>query len=415
MHDRQRAGRLDALRQVHGILAELLGGGRARVLVLAGMATFFVSFDSAVLVLALPAIASDFHTSVPALSGLGSALALGTIAGLPLAILADRRGRRLILVVTVAGFSITNLASAWSPSLAWLAGSRAVAVCFETVASVTAIALVVEEVREEMRGLAVSWLAVVAGAGMGLTTLLYPLLAPNWRALYLIGGSGLVGALVLAALLREGRTWSAAVAGGDRPRLPLRVLLQPPWRARLAVAAGAAALSSLLYEPAGVLVALFGSRALGLGPPAISAVTVVAGLASVPAFVVGGRLSDRYGRRWLAVGLGIVATAFTAVTFSGTQAAYWAGNVLWSVAASTSVPVVGAWYAELFPTRARATSEAAGGVAGAVGGLVGFQLIGQLQPRLGLGLGLMALGAGALLASVLLALLPETRGAPLEP
>lgn len=388
--------------------------GALRALALAGLAAFFVSFDSAVLVLALPAIAADFRTPVADLSRLGSALALGTLAALPVAMQADRLGRRRLLVVSVAGFSLANLASAWSPSLAWLAASRVAAVGFETVAGGTATALVVEEVGPDQRGLAVAAITVAAGAGTGLTTLLYPLLAPDWRALYLIGGSGVVGAAVLALLLRESRTWAASVAGVP-PRLPLRVLLEPTWRPRLAVVAASAALGALLYEPAGLLSALFGSRELGLSPALISAVTVVSGLASVPAFLAGGRLSDRLGRRRLAAGLGVLTALAAAATFAGGRAAYWAGSIVWSVLASASVPVLGAWYGELFPTRARATSEAVGSVAGAVGGSAGFQLVAALQPTLGLGHGLAVPAAAALLASALLLLLPETRGAPLPP
>jgi len=392
----------------------LLSSPAVRALALAGLAAFFVSFDSAVLVLALPAISADFRTPVAGVDRLGSALALGTLAALPIAMQADRLGRRRLLVLAEAGFSLANLASAWSPSLGWLAASRVVAVCFETVAAGTATALVVEEVAPGRRGMAVAAITVAAGAGTGLTTLLYPVLAPNWRALYLIGGSGLVGAAVLAALLRESRAWTASVAAGV-PRLPLRMLLEPPWRARLAVVALSAALGALLYQPAGLLSALFGSRELGLSPTLISAVMVVSGLASVPAFLAGGRLSDRLGRRRLGAGLGLLTAVATAIAFAGGQPAYWAGNVVWSVLASASVPVLGAWYAELFPTRARATSEAVGSVAGALGGAAGFQLVAVLQPWLGLGRSLFLPAAAAVAASGLLLLLPETRGEALSP
>ncbi|HXM55951.1 MAG TPA: MFS transporter [Candidatus Dormibacteraeota bacterium] len=392
-----------------------LTGLAVRPLALAGLAAFFVSFDSAVLVLALPAIAADFRTPVADLGRLGSALSLGTLAALPVAMQADRVGRRRLLVLAVAGFSLANLASAWSPSLGWLAASRVVAVCFETVAGGTATALVVEEVAPGQRGLAVAAITIAAGAGTGLTTLLYPLLAPDWRALYLVGGAGLAGAAVLAWLLPESRAWTASMAAGAPPRLPLRVLLEQRWRPRLAVVAAAAALGALLYQPAGLLSALFGSRELGLSPTLISAVTVVSGLASVPAFLAGGRLSDRLGRRRLGAGIGLLTALATAATFAGGQPAYWAGNVAWSVLASASVPVLGAWYGELFPTRARATAESVAAVAGAVGGAAGFQLVALLQPALGLGHSLAAPAAAALLGAGLLLLLPETSGEALAP
>lgn len=382
------------------------------MLSLAGLAAFFVSFASAVLVLALPAIAADFRSSVPALTDLGSALAAGTLAALPISMLVDRLGRRRLLVVSVAAFSLANLASAAAPSLAWLAAARVVAVCFETVASSATIALVIEEVAPDRRGLAVAAVTVAAGAGTGLTTLLYPLLAPHWRQLYLAGAAGLVAALVLALLLPESRAWTAAVEV-ERRVAALRLLWQQPWRPRLLTLAASGALGALFYSPAGLLVALFGSRQLGLSPTLISATVVVAGVASIPAFLVGGRLSDQLGRRLPAVALSILATCFAAFTFLDGQVGYWTGNVGWSVLASASVPVLGAWYGELFPTRARATSESAGAVAGALGGVVGFQVVGLLQPRVGLAPALAGLAAGALAGAGLLFRLPETRGEPL--
>ena len=370
------------------------------------MAAFFVSFDGYVMVLALPAISSDFHASVPALADLGSVFALGTVVGLPIAMLADRLGRRRLLAVAVAGFSLANLASAAAPGLWWLAGIRAGAVTFETVAASVATALVVEEVNADLRGLAVAGLAIAAGAGGGLTTLLYPLLAPHWRWLYLLGSPGLVFAVALARWLPESRAWAAV----RHERVPIAVLLRPPWRARLLLVAGSAALGAVLYEPAGLLVAFFGSRNLGLGPAAISAVVVVSGLASIPAFPLGGRLSDRWGRRRLAAGLTLTTALFAAGTFAGTTALYWVGNVLWSVLASASVPVIGAWTGELFPTRARATSEAAAALAAAIGGVAGLQLVGLLQPRVGLGTGVAAVATAAVVGAALLLLLPETAG-----
>lgn len=385
---------------------------QVRVLALAGLAVFLVSFDSSVLVLALPAIASELHSAVPALTDLGSALALGSLAAVPLSMLADRLGRRRVLAAAVAGFSAANLASAAAPSLAWLTAARAVAACFETVAASAATALVIEEMPAARRGLGIAAIIVMAGAGIGLTTVLYPLLAPHWRPLYLAGSAGLVAALVLAAFLPESRAWAAVAA---ERAVAVRLLGTRPWRGRLLVVALAAAMGSLLFAPAGLLVALFASQELRFEPAAISAVFVVSGLASIPAFPLGGALSDRVGRRGTSVVLSALTACFAAATFTGSGAGYWAGSLLWSVLASAASPALGAWYGELFPTRARATSQSMGAAAGALGGVVGFQLVGALQPHLGLGRSLMATAAGALLAAGMLLLLPETRGEPLPP
>src|SRR6266700_4524166 len=95
-----------------------------RTLVWAGLAVVLTAFDGSVLVLALPAIANDFHARVPALADLGSVLALGGLGALPLATLADRFGRRRLIAIGVGGFSIANFASAFAPTLVALAVLR---------------------------------------------------------------------------------------------------------------------------------------------------------------------------------------------------------------------------------------------------------------------------------------------------
>jgi MFS family permease len=365
-----------------------------------------VSFDGSLLVLALPAVAADFHAGVPALANLASLLQVGVVIGLPLAVLSDRLGRRRMLALAVAGFSIADVASAAAPSLLWLALARTLAVAFETVAASVATALVVEESPAAGRGVAVAALTLAGGAGAGLTTIAYPLIAPNWRLLYLAGAAGLVAAAVMAAALPESRAWTASAA----EVAPVTRLWRPPWRRRLAVVLAVAALGGLLYDPAGVFVALFASRELGLGPGAISAVYAASGIVAIPAILLGGYLSDRHGRRLPGTCLAALAAISTAVTFSGTRPAFVAGNLAWSGLGSAAGPVISAWFGELFPTRSRASSLGLDAVAGAVGAVAGLQLLSVLEPRVGLGPGILAAGAAALAGAFLLLALPETRG-----
>src|SRR5437870_9967109 len=129
---------------------------RQRVtLIWVGVAVVLSGFQGSILILALPAIASDYHASIPALSGLGSILALGTLGALPLAALADRFGRRRLIAVGVAGFSLVNFGSAFVPSLADLAFLKLFAVCFEVLVVGVASALIVEEAPSVRRGQAV--------------------------------------------------------------------------------------------------------------------------------------------------------------------------------------------------------------------------------------------------------------------
>jgi predicted MFS family arabinose efflux permease len=386
-----------------------LDARQQQTLLWAGLAVVLTAFDGSVLVLALPAIASDFHARVPALSNLGSVLALGGLAALPLATLADRFGRRRLIAAGVAGFSIANFASSFAPSLEALALLRLVAVCFELLVAGVATALIVEEAPPGRRGQAVSVLAVLSGAGTGVTVLAYPLVAPHWRWLFIAGGIGLLAAPVIWRRLPEGRVWQRARLSGSA----LRLLLTPPWRRRLILIAATTALVAVLLQPAGLLFTLFASQVLHLSPIGISELIVASGLAGAASYVAGGFLSDRYGRRVPAASLTGATAISASLSFATGTPGFVAGNVLWSSFASAATPVLGTWSAELFPTRARATAQLSSSVAAAAGSVVGLQAVGVLSQSIGLGRSLVLAGVVALAGAALLLLLPETRGAAL--
>ena len=380
-----------------------------RTLIWAGIAVVLTAFDGSVLVLALPAIAGDFHARVPALSNLGSVLALGSIGALPLATLADRFGRRRLIAIGVAGFSVANFSSAFAPSLEALALLRLVAVCFEVLVGGVATALIVEEAPPGRRGQAVSVLAVLSGIGTGITVLAYPVVAPHWRWLFLAGGVGVVAAPLIWAKLPEGRVWQGVRLSGSA----LRLLVAPAWRRRLIVIAATTALLAVLLEPAGLLFTVFASQVLHLSPTAISELIVASGVAGAASYVAGGFLSDRFGRRIPGTALTGATAVAASLSFATGTPGFVTGNVLWSSFASAATPVLGAWSAELFPTRARATAEALSSLAAAVGSVAGLQAVGLLSQSVSLGTALGLTGVIAFVGALLLLLLPETRGAPL--
>jgi len=380
-----------------------------RTLTWAGLAVVLTAFDGSVLVLALPAIASDFHARTPALSNLGSVLAIGALGALPLAALADRFGRRRLIAIGVAGFSIANFASGLAPSLEALALLRLVAVCFEALVGGVATALIVEEAPAGRRGQAVSVLALLGGLGTGITVISYPLLAPHWRWLFLAGGIGAVVAPVIWFRLPEGRTWLGAHVSGSA----LRLLMQPGWRRRVVVIAAMTALLAVLLEPASLLFTVYASDLLRLSPAAISVLIAISGVAGAASYLAGGYLTDRFGRRAPAIVLTLATVVATSLSFATATVGFYVGNVLWSSFASASAPVFGAWTAELFPTRARATAELTAAVAAAVGSVAGLQAVGYLTPSAGLGRAIELCGVAALAGTLLLFLLPETKQTPL--
>jgi MFS family permease len=375
----------------------------------AGLAVVLTAFDGSVLVLALPAISRDFNANTPALSDLGSVLALGSLGALPLSTLADRFGRRRLIAVGVAGFSVANFLSAFAPSLPVLAVLRLVAVCFEILVGSVATALFVEEAPVALRGRAVSVLALLTGLGAGITVVAYPIVAPHWRWLFIAGGAGALLAPFIWSRLPEGSTWLRAQVTASA----LRLLFDTPWRRRILLFAAVTVLASVLFEPAGLFYTLFASGSLHLSPAAISTLIVVSGVTGATAYLAGGFLTDRFGRRGPAIALTLATVVAASLSFVTGVPGFLIGNVLWSVFSSASTPVYGAWSAELFPTRARATAEAGLAVAAAVGSITGLQLVGLFAQQAGLGRAIAESGLVAVAGALLLFGVPETKQGPL--
>ena len=383
---------------------------RQRVtLIWAGLAVVLSGFEGSILILALPAIARDFHAGTTALSGLGSVLALGTLGALPLATLADRFGRRRLIAIGVAGFSLVNFGSAFVPSLADMAFLKLFAVCFEVLVVGVATALIVEEAPSARRGQAVSILALLSGLGTGITVIAYPIIAPHWRWLFLACGIGLPLSPLIWWLLPEGKTWQGVRVTGSA----LRLLMQSPWRRRILILAAMFALLAVLLEPAGLLYTVYASAVLRWSAAEISILIVVSGIVGAASYLAGGYLTDRYGRRGPAIALTVATAAATSLSFATAAVGFFVGNVLWSGFASAATPVFGAWSGELFPTRARATAEAAIALAGAAGSIAGLQAVGYLAGSAGLGGAIELGGVAAVAGALLLFLLPETKQQPL--
>jgi MFS family permease len=380
-----------------------------RVLLLAVLVGTLVDFDGTVLYLALPAIAADFHAEVTQLTQAISVLALGSAFAVPLAAMADRRGRRFTLTLAAAGYSAGSLLSGLAPTLLWLAFARLLAVAFASAAAALALTLVVEAAPPGRRSLLVTALSFGAGAGAGITAILYPLLAPHWRYLYFLGGLGFLVAAAVWRWLPESRVWQEA-SRGERPG---RLLLRPEWRGRLAIIAVSGALSWVAFEPGGIFGALYATTYLHFSPYLVSAVLFSSAPLAIPGYLLGGWLSDRRGRRLPGVGFWTLSAVLAALTYAGGAVAFWTGNAAWVFVDGAAAPILGAWFAELFPTRARATSQAVATVAGSVGGVAGLQLVGQLAPRFGLARSLVVLCAAAVVGALLLIALPETGGKPL--
>ncbi len=148
----------------------------------------------------------------------------------------------------------------------------------------------------------------------------------------------------------------------------------------------------------------------------ISVFSLVCGTLGGVGVLIGGRLADLRGRRLVAavgVGGGIVTTVALYVARGWPL---WAWGVADSVLGYAVAPALGVYGPELFPTWLRSRATGVVGIAYAAGGVVGLVTVGVLSDHFGTfgpAFALLALGPAALVVLIVVAY-PETARRPLE-
>jgi MFS family permease len=148
-------------------------------------------------------------------------------------------------------------------------------------------------------------------------------------------------------------------------------------------------------------------------------ITVFTVLTATPAgigIVVGGRLADLRGRRLV----GAVAVAggvgLTVLMYLSHGWPLWAWSVIASIIGGASIPALGVYGPELFPTSLRGRANGLISALGRIGSVVGLVAAGVLAKKLGSlspALAILAVGPAALAVLILVAY-PETAGKELE-
>ncbi len=308
--------------------------------------------------------------------GLGlSTLRAASLLALPLASLADRRGRTAVLRrALVAGLLVTALA-ALSPAywffVACFAVARPLLGATTTLVQVVTVELSIRAHR--MRLLA----AMTAGTaiGSGLSALLHGLIrgTDSFRWLFAL-------ALVPLALVAPwtGRLPEPRVRPGEHPMAHLGEVGHEAAGSVVRVAVVAFVIG-VATGPAGGFTFVYGEGVLRMLPRSVSLLVVVSGAAGLVGLVAGARLSATLGRR-AAVAVGTLVTALaSAYAYSGGRGAFVAGYVVGIGAGGILAPSMAALATEVFSHRYRATAAGWISVAGVAGAVAGFALFGYVS------------------------------------
>ncbi len=364
-------------------------------------------------------VAKTFHASNGELGGALAITRLGALIALVAAGLADRVGRRKILLGSVLGVCIASGLSAIAPNFVIFTASQTlVRACVNAALVVGGIA-VIEEAPEGARAFAASMLALAAGAGYALSVILLPIADVGpwaWRVAFAVAGLMALLVPVLRRNLEETRRFERlARRSGERGRV--REVFDQAYGRRLALLAAVGFLSNVFSAPSGQL----GNRYLRddrhFSNSSIALFKgVTNGVPGIIGIVLAGRLAESRGRRPVAIVGLFVGTALTMIFFLGSGPVIWIASTFAIVAGASGTLSVGTMDAELFPTEVRGTANALLLVCSVAGSAVGLVLAGQLSDAIGdLGIAIAICGVAPLLAALfLLPRLPESQGRALD-
>jgi len=396
-----------------------------RILRLVALGIVFENYDIGLVNSALPQIAPDLGISEAQTGYYTGAVRLGGLASLLLIPLADIIGRRRVFLLALIGMSLGTFLTAFVQTPWQFVAVQVVTRAFMLTGATVAVVILVEEFPASQRGSAIGLLSMLGGLGYGLGALFYAFVEDlpfGWRALYAAGAAPLLLMPFFRRSLAETRRFERHSAErGARVVTGLRDWLAPfvdlvrshPRRAIVVGAAGLfASMASIAFFQ---YTSYFVQKMHGWSPGHYTLLLFGAGALGVFGNVLGGRGSDRLGRRGVGFVCLALAPLFAFAFFQGPEAALVPAWGLFVLCMSAGDVIVRAFAAELFPTGQRGTSS---------GILIGVQAIGFGSGLLLVGLGTNWTGdlgrmvswvaVTAVVAAFALLLLPETHQQELE-
>jgi MFS family permease len=392
-----------------------------RVFGISTTAGFFDNYDSALLSLALRQIQSGLGIADAQLGATLSLIRLGYLASLLLSPLADVFGRRKLLLYTIVGYTFFTAISAAAPHTASFVGAQFMARAFSGAEATVSLVILAEEVDAAVRGWALGMQGALSISGYGLAAIVFGMIRIipfGWRGLYAVALFPLILIIPLRRLLPESRrferenraqtTWTTSLA-------PLRRLLSTdPYR--LFSVFVVIFMGSMAGGAVGFFVPKYLQEVHQWSPARVSSLYVFGGALGIIGNIVAGRVSDRFGRRYvgpLVIAIEAVLAYQLYTIRTGSVVILWIG---WLFCDQAGVTITSAYSAELFPTSFRAAAAGALYVARFAGGALGLLEEGILYGLTGSHWSaIRILTIGWLLAATLMFLLfPETARRELE-
>ena len=372
------------------------------------------AFDFFILVFVLSDIAANFHVSITDVSlAIMLTLAVRPVGALLFGRLAEKYGRRPILMLNIIAFTIFELLSAWSPTLIWFLVFRVVyGVAMGGVWGV-ASSLAMETIPDRSRGLMSGVFQAGYPCGYLLASIVFGLCygLVGWRGMFLIGALPILLLPFIYFKVPESPVWLAARE--RKETVALLPVLKSHWKLCIYLVLLMACFNFFSHGTQD-LYPTYLKVQHGFDPHTVSIIAIFYNIAAILGGILFGSLSEKIGRK-----KAIMIAAFLALpvlplwAFSSGSWMVGIGAFLMQFMVQGAWGVVPGWLTELVPASARAVLP---GFVYQLGNLVA-SVNATLQSKIAVANGndygmAMAVVAGtvAVLICVIVAFGRETRG-----
>jgi len=341
----------------------------------------------------------------------GTVVRFGILLVAPLALMADRIGRRRIVVIAAFAAPLLAMLGALAPNFAVLTATQTLARPVGIALDLLIAVMAAEVMPRNSRAYAVSITTMASGLGAGVCVMslrFADLGTSGWRVVYVIAGIWLLVAFDLARRLPETKRF--AVHHEHRPeRAPINVR-------RLVLQASVAFVGNLFVAPASFFQNRYLDDVRGFSGGRIALFTVITTTPFGIGVLAGARIADRTGRRVLGACSVVFGTALIVVSFGVHGWPMWVSALLGGIVLGGAVPALGVYRTEVFSTGNRSFSGYLVTAIALLGGSFGLIIAGAAidhgvsHVRI---LGLLACGQ-LCVAMIVLTWFPETAHRELE-
>ncbi len=390
------------LRQLWWAPPDVMTPRQVHVLGLLAAAAMSSAFTNTAFTQTVTFAADDFGVGNTAVGIAGALVRAGILVTIPLAIAADRIGRRTVIIAAAWAAPILTASGAIAPNFEFLVATQALGRPVGLALDFLIAVVAAEEMPKNSRAYAVGIMAMASGLGAGVAVISLPLTdtgPAGWRWVFLITLIWITVARDIGRRLPE----SVRYLAPHVERVPIN-------RGRFVTLAAILVGVNLLVAPASFFQNRYLSDVRGMSGSSIALFSLSTATPAAVGLIIGGRLADRRGRRVLIS----VALPFAALLVIASFHA--AGTVMWMCAfgggllGGVAYPALAVYRAELFPTGNRGRAAGLLTVAALLGGVAGLLGAGSLlDTGRSYGTVMATLGIGQAVALVLvLTRLPET-------